>query len=1029
MFKWFLFYFILSSTFLNAEELDNISIITPISYDKVSGLAHNFRSKFKVGVGDLINVNVSDIVKAQVEPYRKDLLNYFNKPGELDIFVNSTIDEGNKNIFGDSLTDTKMIRFYKFMGTKLIGGIVDRVLETEGVQDSSRRRLWIKKILAPFEDCINKAKNSQYDASHCLEGLTASLVPSAGIALVYELSREKLSPALPIKERGNFMSDQVGLYKDCMKKNSVDASNIKNCAVSAMKSGVLKIADMKLSKTLNDTLGSKNSTKQIKRLVMPDFNYCVKKIGTGKAAVADLGAQFLECVDNLIETTGMQIVKNKILINLTLIGTFSKSDLNKFAEDKANLFRACVRELKSKNIRNDGILDTQICENSVTNMVTHDVVIKTLDKLVKNSFKADNETAIKIGKESDAILDRCWNNKQSSVKREECIRSTILAFSQKVASVKLDEAIPNIIPDKKELIQSNLLLLAKCLDENLPANISEAEDLSTKAAICTDKITRDLAMVVAKKSALMKANEYNIPDSATNELIKNFVEKQFALCISQSLTDETLDNCANQLKRNMILSFADIQIHSKAEGKLDSKALDDLTISLVQNKLADCLGTSPNNTRQADCVSNLTKDATKAIVLAVGKKNIKEQLNTDIVPPELNPINANFESCVASVNLPADNSVDLDECTKHFTLDFARTLGDLKFKSLMKSVLGLNSYNEKKINLENILADYNQCLDKLNDQSVDGGLFENLTICTDKLQKDGFSFVSGTIKTWMTTEDKNVASTTFKNELANIIPCLSSLLPTTPYDPKVAAMTDSVLKPISQMLAKYIEYSPENAQRSLLEIINKLSTDLKDVETNIDSRKSLIDILYTNGTLDQFLKSMVNSQVKEAFDKISETDLPKSLRTTLLSNTNFDKIFASDEGQKLKVFVVENILKPVLVNQAGLDSPVIVAGMAAVKDRVIKMLVNSSDFGQLIINSNVQSSIDKKGFFSKAYVVATFGSLDWKKVRVSSKGQAAEKYIKENILLPIIQGEALTEKEQNLRKAEAEKLVKQAMLD
>ena len=79
--------------------------------------------------------------------------------------------------------------------------VVDKILNTEGVTDQSRRDLWVKKILAPFQTCISKSKNSQYDASHCMDALTTSLVPSIGEGIVYELSRSKLNASLPKNQR------------------------------------------------------------------------------------------------------------------------------------------------------------------------------------------------------------------------------------------------------------------------------------------------------------------------------------------------------------------------------------------------------------------------------------------------------------------------------------------------------------------------------------------------------------------------------------------------------------------------------------------------------------------------------------------------------------------------------------------------------------------------------------------------------------------------------------------------------------
>ena len=1027
--RFFTLYLFIFATLLNAEELDNISLITPALYEKTSSSTQTFKSKFKVGLGDLINLDVASIVKDKIAPYSKDLSNYFSGPAELDAFVDKIISDGKNNIIGNSLTDEKMIRFYEHIGSKLIGGVADKVLATEGIKDPERRELWLKKILAPFQACIGKSKNSQYDAAHCMDALTSSLVPSAGMALVYELSRSNLDPALPKGQRASFNIARVDIYTECIKKNTINTENIKTCALSSMKSGILKVSDLKLSKTINDTFSSTALTKSIKQAVWPDFNYCIQKVGVGKNYSSDFSKQFLNCIDELIESTGMQMVKNKINTNTTVKEKFSKTELVKLTFEQAQSFKNCIKDLKKKNLRVDGILDTSRCETSVTNDVTYNVVAKTLVQLANDSFKSDRPSAIKVGNEAKLLLDKCWSNNQDSKKREECLRSTILAFSQEIATVKLDNAIPNDLKNKKELTQSTLAELATCLEAKLPINISEANNLDAQASACTNKITRDLSLKVARELVMKNAKEHNISESEAQDLIKNYVESKFSACIGTTLTDEILDNCSGELKRNVILTMAKSQIREKAAGKINPAELNVLVNRFIDLELNLCLGSHPTDLQLNGCVDNLSKSATKAIVLSNGKKQIEEQLNTEDTPLELSVIEDDFVVCVERPYSTADMSKSLDECTKQFALEFARGLGKLKFNLLMKSVLGLNSFNEQKNNLDQILATYNECLDELKKISIEDHLLDKLTVCTDELQHNGKGMVSNTINTWMSEGEKNSNSIKIKNDFANFIPCLGNLMPATPYTPQIENTQNSILKPMSLMISQYIEYSPENAKLALDEITKKLSNDLKDVASNPDSKKALIDSLYANGALNQFLKSMVRSQVKEAFDKISESQIPKDLRAALLSNENFDKIFASPEGQIIKDIVMEKILKPALMEQASMDSPMIMAGLESVKNKVVEMLIKSKDFGEVIIKTGVQKQIDSKvansPFYARWYVYAF--PRNWDNLRTSTKGRAAEVYIRDNILLPKIKGIVLTELEIKSRTEEAEKLIKSAI--
>ncbi|MDD4972876.1 MAG: hypothetical protein PHY93_00915 [Bacteriovorax sp.] len=1020
---------LLTATFLKADELDSIVIITPTSYERASSSSQTIKSKVTVTIGDWINTDVSKEVKKKIAPYSKDLSNYFPKPGELDAFVDKVVSEGKNTIIGNNLSDEKLIRFYGHLGNNLIGGIADKILSTEGIKDPARRELWVKKILNPFQSCIGKSNNSQYDASRCMDALTTSLVPSAGIGLVYELSRSNLNSALPENQRASFDNNQVNIYKECIKKTLGGASDVKKCALQAMRSGVLKVTDLKLSKTITDASSSPAAAKSIEQAVWPGFTTCTQQVGTDKNSNTGLSEQFMGCIDNLVKTTGMQLVSDKLNTNASIKANFSKVELAKLTTDKVQSFKECIEDQQKNNIRKDGMLDTAKCETAITNDITYKVVAKTLVQTANDSFKSDHSAATTAGNRGKQLLDQCWSNDQIPKQRELCLRKTILSFSQVIASAKLDKAIPSDLKNKKELAQSSLKELASCLEKQLPANISEAHDLGAQTSVCSNQLTRKVALQVAKDSVRSKAIESKMSEADADKLVKTFVEQKFMNCIGTIPTDEKLENCSGELKKNVAVTLASSLIRANATGKVSPAETEVLITKLVTQKFSGCIGTNPSNGKLNDCIGELTKGATKSIVLSYEKKQIKDQLNTESTPTKLKPVEDNFVACVDRPYPTAEVSKSLGECTKEFALEFARNLGNLKLNSLMKSVLGLNYYNDQKKDIDQILNKYNECLDDLKKFDLEDGLLDKLTICTDGLERRGLSFVTGTVNTWMSSDEKDAATVMVKNEFANFIPCLGAFLPPSPYSQKLQANADSILKPISLIISQYIEYSPEDAKRTLDDIIKQLSTDLKDVASNPASRKALIDSLYNNGALDQLLKSMVRSEVKNAFDKMAESELPKDLRAALLTKENFDKIFASDEGKVIKDMVMVKILKPVLMDQVNMKSPLMLAGMDSVKDRVVKMLINSPQFGEQIIKISVQNKINDMGVFTHFIAKVLYGSnsLNWEKVRTSPDGKIAEAYIRENILLPKFKGQILSKADENNYNDEAEKLVKAAV--
>ncbi len=1010
-------------------EIDNISLITPLSYDRPSSSSQNIKSKIKVTLGDWVNTDVVAEVKKKIEPYKKDLAGYFNNQAELDAFVSKVATEGKNSYLGKDLTDAGLIQFYKHLGNQLIGGIASRILSNEGVKDPERRKLWVAKMLTPFNLCINRSSNSMYDASHCLDALTSSLVPSAGIGIVYELSRSNLGSSLPESHRASFYGDQVNLYKDCMRKSSGQASDVKNCALVAMRNGVQKVTDTQLSMTINKSASSSAAAKTIKTNVWPGFTTCTSRVGTNKSSSEPLSDQFMDCIDDLVKSTGTLLVQDKLTHTSAITGNFSKEEMNKLVLEKMNSFKSCVDDQKEKNIRKNGMLNTDKCEGQITNDVTYKVVVKTLSKTAYDSFKDQPDAAAKLSKEGKMLLDKCWDNNQTSSQREGCLRKTILSFSNSVASIKLDKAIPDELSIKDDVVKNSLKELQKCMDKKLPDNISEASNLSAITDACSGSLTQNVARAVARETVRVKAQESKLSPKETEALLVSAVDQKFTSCIGTNPSDDKIDKCKGELTKNVAVTLATKQIRSNAEGKLSPRETDALVGSLVNQKFSGCIGNNPTDSQLDKCVADLTKSATKAIVLGYSKGQVKEQLNADKTPAKIKTVEDSFAACVDKDRKPEKTSAELDECTKQFSINFAKTLGELKLTSLLRSVLGTEEYNSQKKNIDDILAKYNNCLDDLQKVKMEDGLLDKLTVCTDALQKRGVNFVTNTVNNWMSSEQKDAATIMVKNEFANFVPCLGALMPSAPYSQKLDQNVQSVMKPVASLLAQYIDYSPEDAKKTLDEIIKKLSGDLKDVASNPNSRKELIDYLYKNGALDQFLKSMVRGKVKEALDQTSESEVPKDLRDSLLTKANFDSIFATPEGRQIKDVVMEKMLKPMLMEQASMESPLIKAGMDAVQGKVTRLLVYSPNFGDQILKTSIQSKMDGKGGLTKFMAKMIYGknSLNWDKVRTTPGGKAAEDYIREKYLMVKFSGAPLSKQDEEKIMKEAEKLVESAV--
>ncbi|NOT80882.1 MAG: hypothetical protein HOP07_18000 [Bacteriovoracaceae bacterium] len=1153
----------------NSSELDGISLIMPINYKQESTFGHYLTSKLTAKAASVFRVDIEKKVYARVEPRKKDLASYFPLKGELDSFVSTIVKEGIRAHLTD-VTDENLTSFYKFLGNNLIAKFADRILEKEGVADPARRRLWVNKLVQPFNGCMTGAMNFQFDANHCLDALISSLVPSTGIGIVYELSKANLTPALPEMERSPFNKAQTDLYKTCLPKNKESTgADVKSCALSSMKSGVLKVTEDSLTKIINSKASSSQQGKNIKIAVWPTFEECNKKVGSDVNSKISYTDQFTNCIDNLIGSTGTFLVQDKIENTPAINEKLSPQEVKKLASEKGKQFKICADGQKAKGERLNGLLNIESCKRIITNEVTLKVVGQILTETAQKSIKSDKALSNKTSNEGLQLLNSCWSNQQSNLARESCLKKTIISFSQKIATIKLAEAIPDSMPKKNELSVVSVASFSKCVEKSLPSNISESTDLTQRIDSCTGKLTRAVALQVADYQIRSTAKG-NLSEAQTSVLIKKMVNEKFANCIGEMPTDSSLEKCSNILSIEAALEITEISFSKevmayleKAGGlnklKLSKSDVDNFLTSLnksnkacieaplsapvmnqvnscikksiksiafffgetqlnnslgtmyserlaekalIENRfkksLGECLaskdsaefsisdftknlyvcsdkiansttievGTDQVNTALAkylkdrpgldlskkrvelggllvgnfqacmskslvtnECIDELLRSATKNIVHNYGRAKAKIQLSTDEYPPTLKTVEDTFTKCTEAKLAGDQLSAHLDNCLKKYALSFANNLGELKMNYLMLQTLGTEEYNQQKKNIDNAIALYKTCLKNLEDVNMNDGLTTKLTVCTDNLTSRGMSIVRSSIAGWMTTDQKDAATTLLKQDFSNLLPCVSVLFPSSPYTPQLAANIDSSVKVLAKLLSQYIEYNPDNAKQTLAGVIETLATDFNDVAKTTQAKKDLLDFLYQSGGLDQLLKAIVRGTVKDSFATISEKDVPMDIRAALLKRENFEEIFNSKEGSKIKDLVMSKVLKPILIDNVDTKNVAYRASLKAIKDSVIQVLVDAPSFGEKVIILGIQKQISEMSGVKKFFAKALYGenALDWEKVRTSADGKKAEMYLKEKVLIPKFKGTTIDEIEQQRIYTEAENLVTNAV--
>ncbi len=1060
-------YLIFKGPLLLAAETGVFDIITVSPYEvsaasllpSLKTVGSEIKSKGAT-VGDALGViDIVEEAKNRIEPFKNKMIEYFPNAAALDTFINQKLTDGRNKTIGIENSDTNILLFFSNIGHELIGGIVDKALEKKGIKDPKRRKFWIQQTLLPFSSCIGGAKNAFFDGMKCLENIAPNLPPNIGLALVYELTNTKLVPGWE-KARPNILKDQVSAYKLCLSKRTLTSDqateNVQDCAMKTIKNGIVDLSEFKLSETLNKSASSDKQIKRIKGEALGKYKHCVAKIAPPREDQLEqkdqLEDQFINCIDKLMFDAGNLLVEDQIINKPELKETFSPTEIFSISLESKNDFKDCLENLKAKNIREDGLLKNEICKNLVTNNVTYKAILKKFAVTSADSFKDDSILIQSQATEGKRLLDKCWDKNQTEVKRNQCLRKTIIAFAQSTANIKLNQSIPDELCSKNTLLKDSLNQLTTCLENQLTASPSEDKKLENKINKCKNQLTLKMAKIVSEESLKNKAAEIKMNPTQTDKLIQELVSSQFVSCLGTVPSEEIVNRCGSELKRKASLSLASFIFNEKAQGKIPPEDIEKLNTSLIKENFSQCLGSTPDDSKITECSNTLTKEATKAITLASGKIQLKKVLNASIVPSVLIPVEESFIACIDKTSFPVpekkicikeetpiqETPSPTDECVKQFAFDFAKSLGELKLLDLMKTILGNTDYLDQKPKFEDMISKYNTCLDEAKPYSLEGGFLNKMTECTNSLQNKGILYVSSTISSLMSNGEKDAATIMIKEDFSLLITCISDLLPPSPFSEKQKENAESLLRPVAQFLANYIDYSPGDAKRTIEDIIKILAKDLSETikdekgkeEAKAKLKAELLDMLYQRGALDQFLKSMIQEEMKIGLKDIPEEELSEETRKYLLSKAPYESLFKSEEGKMIKDMAMEKILKPVLIGKLSMSSPLIDEAKKEVKARTTEILVNSSIVGGKIIKMGVQDKINKKLNIITKTLIKVAGkekSVNWENVRSTPKGQAAEKFIRENIVMPKFKKLAISPEELKKAEDEAQRLVKEAI--
>ncbi len=644
------------------DEIGRIPLISTSRYDPQKDERRGWRNRFtKISAyvfGDIAVKYFMDLSKdLSSELDGPDLKAYFASESDRKKLVDEVMTHVNRNIFADGVDNSSAREAVIYIGNQLIGSIAEKVWKSEGATDEARLRAWRKKILSPMNRCF-AVTETYTEAQSCIEAVKTDLISNIGMVLAYELTRQEIAPRaqsqslreqLPEMARTTFWSCKT------QRGGAVDA-----CVLSGVRAAIRSVADETLTSIMKESKFSQRLQTTVKQSTLPGFDRCLTSARNKE--------QILACSDKLTQDAGGEISFHSVQLKLAGSDSIPQKKKDETARFARTEFMTCFVKLKN----------TDACSKVVTNKVIRQVVEIEFAATVAEKLPGDDKSQALTLARSE--LNRCWDDNASAHRRESCLRSGVKTLTIALTKEILKkEATPAALTATPDLVERVTQTLPECLDQNLPANISESKNLEAQIGKCTGPLTREAALLVAR-AEVKSALSGNLPEVEVARVIERRVDGKFATCLGPSPTSPKLAECTFQLKTD-VARLAPRRIF---QAEVEKIAKDHSTPEIFQSKAikdglekiysihATCINTNadPNNAKTTDkAIDSCLRDSVQRFALLIARSELEVQAK-DLQESRNNVVNEQMQSlqgCLDHANKAAENlsafTTALDRCT------------------------------------------------------------------------------------------------------------------------------------------------------------------------------------------------------------------------------------------------------------------------------------------------------------------------------------------------------------------------------
>ena len=1026
----------------NIKVEDQLDIIAPLPFEPNKNWVKSSTSQAIIWAGRNLNaINIEKYIQEAVFARKDDLKKFYSEEeltqlaSKINQHIFKSILECPKDFKAQDskdkackqeINDQNLIKIYEYAGISIASHFMDTIMKQKGVESHLDRKMWVQKTIQPFNRCIAKASNAFFDADHCVQALTAAVLPTIGAGIVYDKTKSKVFSSMPKSmDKDQFLIEQAVRYKDCIVKRTQNAKEVEKCALYAMALGIADVTDVILSEILNKQLPNKSIQTSIKEAVWTNYRYCLESVIPSEQFSYEM--QYMRCVNTLSREAALLIVPQKIATHPVLRSIKSPSEVKAITELKTAEFKQCFDQVLVKNDKERRV-DFSVCELTLTNQITYDT-INTL-------FKSNTEAKIKDLPLSDILkkdliqkvqilgknyLDRCWGNLLTDSSRDQCARIAIVDFAVSIGDIIINSSIdsedPLILAQKIKAKE----VLRDCLLRDLPKNVTESIKTMSYIDACSDLTTKSTAVQIASLE-VSKNTVDSLGVEASQKYVEENVKQNFKSCLNRKKSKDQLKVCTTELQNKVVLKMLQINLNKyfPIESKLSNESLKNSLQQQLFQQYLECMSKDP-----LKCIDQLKIDATVAIAQKVGGEAIYEQFLSHDYDRDFGGVFEQLADCPQRELKGSDLSLSLDKCVRQYSLTLARKIAAIKLRALLESSLGTDEFNTYQSEIKLLNQKYEFCLVRKNNIAIQ----DHIKYCVEELHSLSMQFVQGTLEKSLNllelSKSETLQQRSIKFQFIRQLPHFAKLMPNTPIH-KIEKSGDrqSSLKPLLALIGGFIDFDPQVAATKLEEVSLFLQT--KHVSSP-EYREAAIQLLIDNGSLDLIIKSIIAGKINESLKEVVDDDIPSSLKAELASKENLNRIFKTSQWEFIQLYVAEKILKPIILKGENFTSPALKTHLDVVTQEVKIMLTQSEYFSQNIAQNAVRLKLKNQNSIVKFFAKILYGkdAMNWNVVRKTRNGIEAERYINDYIVAPMIMGEQSANQAERLK--QAEKMVKKAV--